>query len=251
MNLQLGVYSFGNTPRTDDGSYGPTAQAIRNVLEAVYLAEEVGLDFFGFGEHHTRSMPLSSPTALVNASRPHGVTVDGVSTSEIFVAHPRKGVPVSAEENTRLVQTAYEAFGRGDMAAFAEVMADDIEWEARPIPELSRHRSGGCCPPRGVAPRGEPADRRVQHFCRNSRSQVWQQRMMVRRGSTVRVRQRASAYPLLTSRFCCLDGRGAALSTSTERPPTSTASRIGSSDGALSVSSSRIACSRPSRARWP
>jgi hypothetical protein len=77
-------------PRTDDGSYGSTAQAIRNVLEAVYLAEEVGLDFFGFGEHHTRSMPLSSPAALVNASRPHGVTVDGVSTSEIFVAHPRK-----------------------------------------------------------------------------------------------------------------------------------------------------------------
>jgi hypothetical protein len=48
---------------------------------------------------------------------------------------------------------------------------------AMPIPELSRHRSGGCCPPRGVAPRGEPADRRVQYFCRNSRSQVWQQRM--------------------------------------------------------------------------
>jgi hypothetical protein len=36
------------------------------VLESVYLAEKVGLDFFGFGEHHTRSMPLSSPTALVN-----------------------------------------------------------------------------------------------------------------------------------------------------------------------------------------
>ena len=26
------------------------------------------------------------------------------------------------------VQSAYQAFGRGDMAAFAEVMADDIEW---------------------------------------------------------------------------------------------------------------------------
>jgi uncharacterized protein len=35
---------------------------------------------------------------------------------------------VSAEENTRLVQSAYEAFGRGDIAALAEVMADDIEW---------------------------------------------------------------------------------------------------------------------------
>src|SRR5213592_3481747 len=41
---------------------------------------------------------------------------------------PRQGVRVSAEENTRLVQSAYEAFGQGDMAAFAEVMADDIEW---------------------------------------------------------------------------------------------------------------------------
>jgi hypothetical protein len=67
MTLELGVYTFGDTPRKGDG-YGPTAQAIRDALEAVKLAEEVGLDFFGFGEHHTRSMPLSSPTAMVNAA---------------------------------------------------------------------------------------------------------------------------------------------------------------------------------------
>lgn len=35
---------------------------------------------------------------------------------------------MSAEENTRLAQSGYEAFGRGDMAALAEMMADDIEW---------------------------------------------------------------------------------------------------------------------------
>ncbi|HEY1333287.1 MAG TPA: nuclear transport factor 2 family protein [Myxococcaceae bacterium] len=35
---------------------------------------------------------------------------------------------MSAEENTRLAQSAYEAFGRGDMPALAELMADDIEW---------------------------------------------------------------------------------------------------------------------------
>ncbi|MDQ4096452.1 MAG: LLM class flavin-dependent oxidoreductase [Actinomycetota bacterium] len=68
MTFELGVYSFGNTPRTAGGGYGLTAQAIRDVLEAVHVADEVGLDFFGFGEHHTRSMPLSSPTALVNAA---------------------------------------------------------------------------------------------------------------------------------------------------------------------------------------
>ena len=35
---------------------------------------------------------------------------------------------MSAEENTRLVQSAYEAFGRGDLAALGDVMADDVEW---------------------------------------------------------------------------------------------------------------------------
>lgn len=88
MTFELGVYTFGNTPRTADGGYGPTAQAIREVLEAVHLAEEVGLDFFGFGEHHTRSMPLSSPTAMVNAAAAStqriklGTTVTVLSTDE-------------------------------------------------------------------------------------------------------------------------------------------------------------------------
>jgi alkanesulfonate monooxygenase SsuD/methylene tetrahydromethanopterin reductase-like flavin-dependent oxidoreductase (luciferase family) len=68
LNFELGIYSFGNTPRTPGGEVGDSAQAIRDVLEAVRVAEEVGLDFFGFGEHHTRSMPMSSPTSLVNAA---------------------------------------------------------------------------------------------------------------------------------------------------------------------------------------
>ena len=78
MAFELGVYSFGNTRRAADGGHGTSAQAIRDVLEAVHLAEEVGLDFFGFGEHHTPSMPLSSPTALVNAA--------AASTSRIGLA---------------------------------------------------------------------------------------------------------------------------------------------------------------------
>src|SRR3954451_9960989 len=86
--FELGVYTFGNTPRTADGGYDPTAQAIRDALEAVHLAEEVGLDFFGFGEHHTRSMPVSSPTSLVIAAAAAtrtiklGTTVSVLSTDE-------------------------------------------------------------------------------------------------------------------------------------------------------------------------
>ena len=39
MAFELGVYSFGNTPRLPDGRRGPTAQAIRDVLEAIRLAD--------------------------------------------------------------------------------------------------------------------------------------------------------------------------------------------------------------------
>lgn len=88
MTLELGVYTFGNTPRTADGRSGSTAQAIRDTLEAARLADEVGLDFFGFGEHHTASMPLSSPTSMVNAAAVAteriklGTTVTVLSTDE-------------------------------------------------------------------------------------------------------------------------------------------------------------------------
>ena len=88
MPLELGVYSFGNTPRTAEDGPGNTAQAIRNVLEAVHVAEQAGLDFFGFGEHHTPSMPLSSPTSLVTAAAASthriglGPTVSVLSTDD-------------------------------------------------------------------------------------------------------------------------------------------------------------------------
>jgi alkanesulfonate monooxygenase SsuD/methylene tetrahydromethanopterin reductase-like flavin-dependent oxidoreductase (luciferase family) len=68
MTFQLGVYSFGNTPVQDDGGLAPTSQAIRDVLEAIRLAEEVGLDFFGVGEHHRHIMPISSPSSVINAA---------------------------------------------------------------------------------------------------------------------------------------------------------------------------------------
>src|SRR3954451_350011 len=94
MTLELGVYSFGNTPRTPDGGYGPTAQAIRDVLEAVKLAEDVGLDFFGFGEHHTGWMPLSSPMSLVTAA--------AASTEQILLGTPV--TVLSTDEPLRVFQ---------------------------------------------------------------------------------------------------------------------------------------------------
>jgi SAM-dependent methyltransferase len=56
----VGAYTFGNTPRG-----GSTAQAIRNTLEAVRVAEEVGLDYFGLGEHQNRAPPSFGTPGLL------------------------------------------------------------------------------------------------------------------------------------------------------------------------------------------
>ncbi len=67
--MELGVYSFGDVQRDPEtGALGSTAQAQRNLLEAIQLADQVGLDYFGIGEHHTREMPASAATVILGAA---------------------------------------------------------------------------------------------------------------------------------------------------------------------------------------
>ncbi len=67
MPFRLGVYSFGNTPLRPGGSPGSTGEAIRNLIEAIRLAEAVGLDFFGVGEHHTSTGGCRKAWRMVRA----------------------------------------------------------------------------------------------------------------------------------------------------------------------------------------
>ncbi|MCC2592612.1 LLM class flavin-dependent oxidoreductase [Tessaracoccus sp. OS52] len=66
--MEIGAYSFGDTQRNDDGTLGPTHEAIRNLFDAIVLADKAGLDYFAVGEHHTLEMPASSPGSLINAA---------------------------------------------------------------------------------------------------------------------------------------------------------------------------------------
>lgn len=67
--MELGVYTFGSLardPRT--GELASSAQATRNLLEMIRVAEEVGLDYFGIGEHHTEEMPASAAATILAAA---------------------------------------------------------------------------------------------------------------------------------------------------------------------------------------
>lgn len=66
--MQIGAYSFGDTPLNPDGSPRETHEAISNLFAAIVHADQVGLDYFAVGEHHTTTMPASSPGTIIAAA---------------------------------------------------------------------------------------------------------------------------------------------------------------------------------------
>src|ERR1700761_4501636 len=88
MKFELGAYSFGAAGKNPEGETVTTAQAVRNMLEQIRLAEQAGLDFYGVGEHHTATMPVSSPSAVIYAAAavtskiPLSTAVRGLSTDD-------------------------------------------------------------------------------------------------------------------------------------------------------------------------
>lgn len=67
--MQLGVYSFGDIhPDPVTGARTSPAQRLADLLERIRLAEQVGLDFFGIGEHHRPDYAVSAPGTLLAAA---------------------------------------------------------------------------------------------------------------------------------------------------------------------------------------
>ncbi|QTV80164.1 LLM class flavin-dependent oxidoreductase [Microbacterium sp. NIBRBAC000506063] len=59
--MELGIGAFGDASRDPHtGTRISEAQAVRNAVESIVLAEQAGLDWFGVGEHHTPEFPVSA-----------------------------------------------------------------------------------------------------------------------------------------------------------------------------------------------
>ncbi|MEO7348495.1 MAG: LLM class flavin-dependent oxidoreductase [Terrimesophilobacter sp.] len=67
MNLELGLDTFGDVTSTSDGARLSHAASIRNVIEQAVLADQLGLDFFGVGEHHRDDFAISAPEVVLAA----------------------------------------------------------------------------------------------------------------------------------------------------------------------------------------
>ncbi len=63
--IELGLDTFGDITDGPDGKPLLAAQVIRNLVEQAILADEVGVDFIGVGEHHRADFAVSSPEMVL------------------------------------------------------------------------------------------------------------------------------------------------------------------------------------------
>src|SRR5829696_3828937 len=65
--VELGLDTFGDVTVGADGLLLPQPAVIRDVVEEAVLADELGLDFFGVGEHHREDFAISAPEVVLAA----------------------------------------------------------------------------------------------------------------------------------------------------------------------------------------
>lgn len=63
--MELGIYSFGEV---GDSSPRSAAQRVAELIEEIELADQLGLDVFGVGEHHRPDYAVSAPAVVLAAA---------------------------------------------------------------------------------------------------------------------------------------------------------------------------------------
>ncbi|MEA2307167.1 MAG: hypothetical protein QOH43_4447 [Solirubrobacteraceae bacterium] len=67
--MELGIYTFAErTPDPRTGHLVSPEQRLADLLEEIELADQVGLDVFGLGEHHRPDFVVSAPAVVLGAA---------------------------------------------------------------------------------------------------------------------------------------------------------------------------------------
>lgn len=104
--MELGIYSFGDRhPDPFNGEQVSVADRLAQTLERIRLAEEVGLSFYGLGEHHLDNYAISNPGTVLAAA---ASVTDRITLSTAVTV-------LSTEDPVRLYQqfTTLDQLSRG------------------------------------------------------------------------------------------------------------------------------------------
>lgn len=66
--MELGIGMFGDLHINNKGEVQPAAQRLQELIEEIKLMDEVGLDFYGIGEHHRPDYAVSTPEIVLAAA---------------------------------------------------------------------------------------------------------------------------------------------------------------------------------------
>jgi probable LLM family oxidoreductase len=66
--MELGIYTFGELTLDATGRPIGVEQRLRDLVEEIELADQVGLDVFGVGEHHRPDFAVSAPAVVLAAA---------------------------------------------------------------------------------------------------------------------------------------------------------------------------------------
>jgi len=64
-SLELGIDTFGDVTTGPDGRLVSQARTLRDVVDEAVLADELGVDAFGVGEHHRADFAISAPEVML------------------------------------------------------------------------------------------------------------------------------------------------------------------------------------------
>lgn len=66
--MELGIGMFGDLHINKNGEIQPAKQRLQELIEEIRLMDEVGLDFYGIGEHHRPDYAVSTPEIVIAAA---------------------------------------------------------------------------------------------------------------------------------------------------------------------------------------
>jgi probable LLM family oxidoreductase len=66
--MELGIGMFGDNHYNDNGEVQTAGARLRELIEEIKLMDEVGIDFFGIGEHHRPDYAVSVPEIVLAAA---------------------------------------------------------------------------------------------------------------------------------------------------------------------------------------
>src|SRR5207344_1837783 len=66
--MELGIGMFGDLHISKSGEIQPAGQRLKELIEEIKLMDEVGIDFYGIGEHHRPDYAVSTPEIIIAAA---------------------------------------------------------------------------------------------------------------------------------------------------------------------------------------